>query len=64
MNQEIYADLPVVVALDPDVFVQMADEGERAALRGMDQASTKEAVETFGRNGLPERFLNLVWKRA
>ena len=63
-TEQIYADLPVVVAREQEVFVQMADEGKRAALWGMDQESTKEAVETFVRNGLLERFLNLVWKRA
>jgi hypothetical protein len=29
----------------------------------MDQAATKEAVDTFVRDGLLDRFLNLVWKR-
>jgi hypothetical protein len=63
-TEQIYSDLPVVVARDQEVFVQMADEGKRAALWGMDQESTKEAVETFVRDGLLERFLNLVWKRG
>jgi hypothetical protein len=63
-TEQIYADLPVVVARDQEIFVQMADEGKRAALWGMDQESTKEAVDTFVRDGLLDRFLNLVWKRA
>ena len=51
------------MAREQEVFVQMAAEGKRAALWGMDQESTKEAVETFVRNGLLERFLDLVATR-
>jgi len=59
----IYADLPVTLTREQRVFVQVAPEGKRAALWGMDQAGTREAVETFVREGLLERFLDLVWRR-
>ncbi len=60
---QVYEDLPVVFTRDQHVFVQMADEGKRAALWGMDQAGTREAVEVFVRDGLLERFLELAWRR-
>lgn len=60
---QIYEDLPVVVARDQRVFIQMADEGKRAAVWGMDQSSTREAVELFVKDGMLERFLDLVWRR-
>jgi hypothetical protein len=59
---QIYEELPVVFTRDRHVFVQMADQGKRAALWGMDQAGTREAVETFVQRGLLERFLELVWR--
>lgn len=60
---QIYDDLPVAFSRDQHVFIQMANEGKRAALWGMDQAGTHEAVEVFVRDGLLERFLDLVWRR-
>lgn len=60
---QIYGDLPVAFARDQHVFIQMATEGKRAALWGMDQAGTREAAETFVRDGWLERFLDLVWRR-
>lgn len=60
---QIYEDLPVVFTRDQHVFVQMADQGKRAALWGMDQAGTREAVEVFVQRGLLERFLELVWRK-
>jgi hypothetical protein len=61
---QIYEDLPVVFARDQRVFVQMSqDSGKRAALWGMDQDSTREAVEVFVRDGFLARFLDLVWHR-
>jgi hypothetical protein len=60
---ETYEDLPLIFTRDQHVFVQMADEGKRAALWGMDQAGTREAVETFVNQGLLERFLQLVWRK-
>jgi hypothetical protein len=60
-TEQIYADLPIIIARDQEVFV-MADEGKRAALWGMDQESTKEAVGTFSREGLLDRFPQLVWR--
>jgi hypothetical protein len=62
-TSQIYSGLPVTVARDQRVFVQVAAEGRRAALWGLDQAGTREAVETFVREGLLERFLELVWRR-
>ena len=61
---QIYGDLPVAFNRDQHVFIQMANEGKRAALWGMDQAGTREAVEVFVRDGLLERFLELVWRRS
>lgn len=64
LTAEIYDDLPVAFTRDQQVFVQMAAEGKRAALWGMDQAGTREAVDVFVKNGLLERFLDLVWRRT
>lgn len=61
---QIYGDLPVAFTRDQHVFIQMATEGKRAALWGMDQAGTREAVEVFVKDGLLERFLDLVWGQA
>jgi hypothetical protein len=61
---QIYEDLPVALSRDQRVFIQMGNEGKRAALWGMDQASTREAVEVFVKEGLLEKFLDLVWRRA
>ena len=36
---------------------------KRAALWGMDQAATREAVERFVKDGFLDRFLDAVWKR-
>lgn len=60
---QLYEDLPIAFARDQQVFIQMATEGKRAALWGMDQAGTREAVQIFVRDGLLERFLDLVWRR-
>jgi hypothetical protein len=62
-TDEIYGDLPVLVTRDQEVFVQMAPEGKRVALWGMHEAGTREAVESFQRDGLLERFLDLAWRR-
>ena len=61
---EVYEDLAVAYTRDQQVFIQMDTDSKRAALWGMDQASTKEAVETFDKNGLLEKFLDLVWRRT
>lgn len=63
LTTQIYGDLPVAFNRDQHVFIQMAAEGKRAALWGMDQAGTREAVDVFVRDGLLERFLDLVWRR-
>ena len=62
-TEEIYGDLPVLVTRDQEVFVQMAPEDKRAALWGMHEAGTREAVESFQRDGLLERFLDFAWRR-
>jgi hypothetical protein len=62
-TEQIYGDLPIVLTRDQEVFVQMAAEGKRAALWGMHEAGTREAVEVFKRDRLLERFLDLVWRR-
>jgi hypothetical protein len=61
---QIYEDLPLAFARDQQVFIQMnPDTGKRAALWGMDQRGTREAVEMFVKEGLLDRFLDLVWHR-
>ena len=61
---QIYEELPVAFTRDEHVFIQMSVEtGKRAALWGMDQEATREAVERFVKDGLLERFLDLIWKR-
>jgi hypothetical protein len=60
---EIYEDLPVAWTRDEKVFIQMATEGKRAAVWGMDQASTREAADVFAADGLLEKFLDLVWRK-
>jgi hypothetical protein len=40
------------------------DHGKRAALWGLDQRGTRDAVELFVKDGLLDRFLDLVWHRA
>jgi hypothetical protein len=62
-TEQIYSDLPIVLTRDQEVFVQMAAEGKRAALWGMHEAGTREAVDVFKRDRLLERFLDLVWRR-
>jgi hypothetical protein len=59
---QIYEDLPIALMREERVFVQIANEGKRAAVWGMDQAATREAVEAFVNDGLLERFLELVWR--
>ena len=66
---QIYEDLPVAFTRDERVFIQVSDgqmgerPGKRAALWGMDQAATREAVERFVKDGFLDRFLDAVWKR-
>jgi hypothetical protein len=62
---QIYEELPVAFTRDERVFIQMSEQpGKRAALWGMDQSATQEAVERFVADGLLDRFLDLVWKRT
>jgi hypothetical protein len=66
---QIYEELPVAFTRDECVFIQMSGgqmsggPGKRAALWGMDQAATREAVERFVKDGFLDRFLDAVWKR-
>ena len=71
---QIYEELPVAFTRDERVFIQMSrgqlsggqmtgGQGKRAALWGMDQAATREAVERFVKDGFLDRFLDTVWKR-
>ena len=60
----IYEELPLAFNRDQQAFIQMSvDKGKRAALWGMDQDGTRDAVETFVAEGLLERFLDLVWRQ-
>jgi hypothetical protein len=62
---QIYEDLPVAFTRGQQVFIQMNRErGKRAALWGMDQHGTREAAELFVKEGLLDRFLELVWPRS
>jgi hypothetical protein len=60
---QIYEDLPVTYTREQSVFVQMATEGKRAAVWGMDQSATRAAADVFVHDGLLERFLDLCWRR-
>ena len=65
LSAQIYEDLPIALNRDQRVFIQMnQDAGKRAALWGMDQAATREAVEIFVKDGFLDRFLDLVWHRT
>jgi hypothetical protein len=60
---QIYEDLSLAYTRDQQVFIQMnQDAGKRAALWGMDQRGTREAAEVFVKDGLLDRFLELVWR--
>lgn len=64
LTAQIYEELPVAFSRDQHAFIQTAvDTGKRAALWGMDQEGTRDAVEAFGADGLLERFLDLVWRQ-
>lgn len=61
----VYEDLPLAFSRDQQVFIQMNQEqGKRAALWGMDRRGTREAAEVFVKEGLLDRFLDLVWHRS
>jgi hypothetical protein len=60
---QLYEDLPVALTRDQQVFVQIAEDGKRAAVWGMDQAGTREAAELFVTQGYLERFLDPIWRR-
>ena len=63
-SAQIYEDLPLAFIRDQQVFIQMnQDQGKRAVLWGLDQRGTRDAVELFVKDGLLDRFLDLVWHR-
>jgi hypothetical protein len=63
-SAQIYERVPVALTRDERIFVQWAaDGGKRAALWGMDQEATREAVDIFVKDGFLERFLAAVWRR-
>ena len=63
-SAQIYEDLPLAFTRDQQVFIQMnQDRGKRAALWGMDRLGTREAAELFVKEGLLDRYLDLVWHR-
>ena len=61
---QVYEELPVVFAREERTFIQFADKGKQAAVWGMDQSATREAADVFVNEGMLERFLDLVWRRA
>jgi hypothetical protein len=64
-SAQIYEDLPLAFIRDQQIFIQMnQDQGKRAALWGLDQRGTRAAAELFVKDGLLDRFLDLVWHRA
>lgn len=61
---QIYEELPVAFTRDQQLFIQLNPEGgKRAAVWGMDQRSTRDAVDVFVKEGFLDRFLDLVWHR-
>ena len=62
---QVYEDLPLAFSRDQQVFIQMNQErGRRVALWGMGRDGTREAAELFVKEGLLDRFLDLVWHRS
>ena len=61
---QVYEELPVAFTRDQQLFIQMESNGKRAAVWGMDQATTRAAVDAFVNDGWLEKFLDLVWRRA
>ena len=62
---QVYEDLPLAFSRDQQVFIQMNQEqGKRVALWGMERRGTREAAELFVKEGLLDRFLELVWHRS
>jgi hypothetical protein len=62
---QVYEDLPLAFSRDQQVFIQMnREQGKRVALWGMERRGTREAAELFVKEGLLDRFLELVWHRS
>ena len=57
-------ELPVVYMRDQHVFVQVDGRSKRAAIWGMDQRGTRDAVDLFVKDGFLDRFLESLWRRA
>ena len=47
----------------PAVIQMNQEQGKRAALWGLDRLGTREAAELFVKEGLLDRYLDLVWRR-
>lgn len=60
---QIYEELPVAFTCDQQLFIQMESDGKLAAVWGMDQGSTRAAVDAFVNDGWLEKFLELVWRK-
>ncbi|MBI1390070.1 MAG: hypothetical protein GC154_16635 [bacterium] len=62
---EFYNRIPVVWTGSQRAFVHftLADKDPKAAVWGMNQAGTEEALEHFLANGYLERFLNVAWRK-
>lgn len=61
---QIYEELPVIYAREQRAFIQLAEGGKRAAVWGMDPDATREATGVFVKEGVLERFLDLVWRHS
>jgi hypothetical protein len=62
-SAQIYEELPLAFIRQQQVFIQMDQErGKRAVLWGMDQRGTRDAMERFVKDGLLDRFLELIWR--
>ena len=65
LTAQVYEDLPLAFSRDQQVFIQMnREQGKRVALWGMERRGTREAAELFVKEGLLDRFLELVWHRS
>lgn len=63
---EFYDRIPVVWTQDQRAFIHftLSDGDAKAALWGMNQTGTEEALQVFMDEGLLMRFIERVWKRS
>lgn len=60
---KVYEELPVAYQKEQQLFIQMAEEGEkRAIVWGMNHDATRQGIATFINDGLLDRFLDRVWR--